>query len=97
LYAAFKILEDKRFNNIDVFSFKNLFNACIKNTLYGKYSKLTNLEVIVDSLEKKELNPSMRDLITKILDNMETIKWEIMNNSFKVLESIINMHVEYNY
>ena len=97
LYAAFKILEDKRFDNIDVFSFRNLFNACIKNTLYGKYSKLTNLEVIVDSLEKKDLNPTMRDLITKILDNMETIKWEIMNNSFKVLESIINMHVEYNY
>ena len=36
LYTAFKILEDKRFNNIDIFSFKNLFNVTVKNTYYGK-------------------------------------------------------------
>jgi len=53
LCTAFKILEDKRFNNIDFTSFKNLFVASIGNKDYGKYSKINNLEIIIDSLEKK--------------------------------------------
>lgn len=87
--TAFKFLEDKRFNNIDVFSFQKLFNACIKNTYYGKYSKLNNLEVIVNNLEKKELMPSMKRLIEDINKNMEIIKSEIMNNKSVSLENII--------
>ena len=34
LCTAFKLLEDKRFNDIDVFSFKNLINVTIKNDYY---------------------------------------------------------------
>jgi ankyrin repeat protein len=93
LCTAFKILEDKRFNDIDVFSFKNLFNVCIKNTYYGKYSKLNNLEIIVENLEKKELNPGMKNLVENISNNMEAIKEDIMNNKSNILESIINSHL----
>lgn len=87
--TAFKVLEDKRFNNIDIFSFNKLITACIKNTYYGKYSKLNNLEVIVNNLEKKELIPSMKKVIDDINRNMDIIKNEIMNNTSNSLESII--------
>lgn len=92
--AAFKILEDKRFNNISVLSFRNLCYASIKNVYYGKYSKLNNLEIIVESLEKKELVPSMQILVDKINDNLEEIKNEIMDDGFSVLESIIETSLE---
>lgn len=88
--AAFKILEDKRFNNISILSFKKLCRASIKNVYYGKYSKLNNLEVIVESLEKKDLVPSMQNLVNKINENLEEIKNEIMDNGYSVLESIID-------
>lgn len=86
---AFKILEDKRFNSISVLSFRNLCYASIKNVYYGKYSKLNNLEIIVESLEKKELVPSMQILVDKINENLEEIKNEIMDNGYSVLENII--------
>ncbi len=92
--AAFKILEDKRFNNINILSFKKLCHASIKNVYYGKYSKLNNLEVIVENLEKKELAPSMQNLINKINENLDTIKKEIMDNGYSVLESIIEDSLE---
>ena len=87
--AAFKILEDKRFNNISILSFKRLCHASIKNVYYGKYSKLNNLEVIVESLEKKDLVPSMKNLVDKINENLDELKNEIMNNGYSVLENII--------
>ena len=92
LCTAFKILEDKRFNSIDIFSFKNLCNATIRNKDYGKYSKITNLEIIVENLCKKELDSSLRKLIDNICINMEAIKRDIMNNSSRILESIINSY-----
>ena len=94
IYTAFKFLEDKRFNNIDVLSFKNLYTVCIKNTYYGIYSKLNNLEVIVDSLKKKDLVPSMECLIERIDDNMDAIKGEIMRNNSSLLEEMINYSLE---
>ncbi len=90
LYTAFKILEDKRFNDIDVLSFKNLFNVSIKNKLYGKYSMINNLEIIVENLEKKELDTGMQNLIGMIEDNMVAIKRDFMKNHTALLESIIN-------
>lgn len=90
LCTAFKILEDKRFNDITVSSFKNLVNASIKNTLYGKYSKITNLEIIVENMEKKELAPNMRELVNLIHNNIDDIKKDILNNRFNLLESIVN-------
>lgn len=90
LCTAFKIFEDKRFNDITVSSFKNLVNASIKNTLYGKYSKITNLEIIVENMEKKELTPNMRELVNLIHNNIDDIKKDILNNRFGLLESIVN-------
>lgn len=93
--AAFKILEDKRFNNISILSFKRLCHASITNVYYGKYSKLNNLEVIVENLEKKDLVPSMKNLINKIVENLEEIKQDIIdNNGFSVLENIIDLSLE---
>ena len=94
MMTAFKILEDKRFNNISVLSFKRLCHASIKNVYYGKYSKLNNLEVIVGSLEKKELVPSMQNLVNKINDNLDEIKSELTGNSYSVLEGIIDSSLE---
>ena len=93
--TAFKILEDKRFNNIDVSSFRKLCNACINNVYYGKYSKLNNLDVIVESLEKKELIPSMRELISRIIDHLDEIKNALVKkNGFATLEQIIDSSIE---
>lgn len=92
LCTAFKLLEDKRFNEIDFSSFKNLFMASIENKDYGKYSKINNLEIIVDSLEKKDLSEAMRDLINCIIENLDRIKNDIMNNRYYTIESIINYY-----
>ena len=92
LCTAFKLLEDKRFNEIDYSSFKNLFMTSIENKDYGKYSKITNLEIIVDSLEKKDLSETMRDLINCIIENLDRIKNDIMNNRSYTIDSIISCY-----
>ena len=73
IYTTVKILEDSRFNNIDVVSFKHLYDTYIKSNKYGKYSKLTNLEVIVNNLTEKSLLPRMEKLIEFIKTNFEII------------------------
>ena len=90
LCTAFKLLEDRRFNEIDFSSFMNLIMTSIENKYYGKYSKLNNLEIIVDSLEKKELEGTMKDLINNIIDNLDSIKIDIMHNRNYTMESIIS-------
>lgn len=95
LYTSMKILEDWRFNSIDITSFKKLYNAYIKNSYYGKYSKLNNLEVIVDKLgKKKQLLPGMRALLNSILSNMELIKNDLLVNKSSNLECIIDSYME---
>ncbi len=89
LSTAFKILEDKRFDNIDILSFKNLLNVTLKNKLYGKYSKIMNLTIIVSNLEKKNLDIKVKELVETIRKNMEAIKNDIMNNRLFLLESIV--------
>ena len=90
IYTTLKILEDERFNNIDVVSFKKLFNAYIKSSYYGKYSKLSNLKIIIGSLSKKDvLLPNMKQLLDEIKDNMDQIKTEIMSNKSKSIEKLI--------
>ena len=80
IYTTVKILEDSRFNNIDVVSFKHLYDTYIKSNIYGKYSKLTNLEVIVNNLTEKSLLPRMEKLIEFIKTNFEIIKQEVLNS-----------------
>ncbi len=90
IYTAFKILEDKRFNDIDLATFRKLCNVCVKNSTYGKYSRLNNLEVIIENLGKKELTDDMKKLVDVLNENMDIIKVDILRNRSSVLEDIIN-------
>lgn len=94
MYTTMKILEDKRFNNIDVVSFKNLFNTYIETNKYGKYAKVNNLEIIIDSLDEKSLMPTMQRLINIIKENIEYIKEQIMNNKTIGIKTMIDNAVQ---
>ena len=90
LYTSIKILEDERFNSIDVYSFKHLYEAYIKSSNYGKYSKLSNLEIILDNLEDKKLLPRMQNLLNLIKKNKENIKNDFNVSKTDLLDNIIN-------
>ena len=89
IYTTIKILEDERFNNIDLVSFKNLYEKYVKSNDYGVYSKVNNLEVILDNLSYKELLPKVEVLIHMITSNIEKIKKEVFNHELKSLDIII--------
>lgn len=89
-----KILEDERFNNIDLVSFKNLYEKYIKSNNYGMYSKLNNLEIIMDNLVNKELLPKVQTLVDSIINNIDYIKKAVVNNETKVLDNMINSALE---
>ena len=89
IYTTMKILEDSRFNNIDIVSFKHLYDTYIKSKNYGKYSKIMNLEIILDSLEEKKLLPNMERLVKYLHDNFESFKEAIFNNKSSYLDNII--------
>lgn len=91
LYTTIKILENKRFNSIDVYSFKNLYETYIKSNNYGKYSKLSNLEVILDNLETKRLLPRMEKLINLIQKNIDVIKDDFNLSKTEQIDNIINL------
>lgn len=91
IYTTIKVLEDNRFNMIDIFSFKKIYETYIKSSYYGKYSKMNNLIIIIDNLDKKQgLVPTMKELVHEVKNNMDIIKKEIMKNKSKYLEAIIN-------
>ncbi len=90
LCTALKVLEDKRFNSIDIDSFKNLCNRFIKNRDYGKYTKINTLEIIVENFEKKDLEPKIANLVEEISLNMDKLKNDIMNNDSKLLDSLLD-------
>lgn len=96
IYTTVKILEDERFTNIDVLSFKNLYETYVKSDNYGKYTKLTNLEIIVGSLEDKKLVPKMNQLMSFISNNLDIIKEEVLNNHMVKMDSMINFLLEEN-
>lgn len=91
LYTTSKILNDERFTNINLYSFKNFYEAYIKNNMYGTYSKLNNFSLILESLEKqKELLPNMSKLMNLIKINKEDIEKDFYNLKTNNLENIIN-------
>lgn len=90
IYTSIKILEDERFNDIDILSFRNLCNTYIKSKKYGQYSKITNFETIVENLDKKKLLPRMEELLELLKINFEVIINELKSNSVKSLDKIIN-------
>ncbi len=89
IYTTIKILEDERFNNIDLVSFKNLYEKYIKNDNYGTYSKMNNLEVIVDNLKDKELLPKLTKIINSITNNFEEVKKLVKTGDIKTLDNMI--------
>ena len=98
LCTTLKLIEDKRFNNIDIVSFINLYNTFIKNENFGKYAKLMNLETVINELSKKSrLLPSMQELVRNIRKNFEIIKNELMSNKMTYIDAIMhNVLVEVN-
>lgn len=94
IYTTVKILEDRRFNNIDIVSFKNLYDTYIKSNNYGKYTKLTNLEMIVGSLEEKTLLPRMEKIVQFIQNNFDLVKEELFSNKSGYLDELLNDMLE---
>lgn len=92
LCTAIKIMEDKRFTSIDVDTFKSFCKSLIHSREYGKYTKINTLVVVVENLEKKDLDPNVQDLVENISDNMDCIKRDILNNDSRLLESLINSY-----
>lgn len=90
IYTTVKILEDKRFNNIDIVSFKNLYETYIETNKYGKYTRLSNLETIIESLDEKALMPNMQRLINLIKENFEYIKERLISNKTSGINDYIN-------
>ena len=90
LCTTLKLLEDKRFNNIDLVSFNNLYNTFIKSDNFGKYTKLTNLESIVNQLSKKaKLLPKVKEIVDLVKKNYDIIKNELMNNKLTFMDNIV--------
>ncbi len=93
LYTTIKILSDERFNSIDIYSFKNLYETYIKSNNYGKYSKLSNLETILDNLENKKLLPRMKRLVNLIYKNLDSIKDDFYEQKTEKIDNLINTFV----
>ena len=90
LCTTLKLLEDKRFNNIDLVSFNNLYNTFIKSDDFGKYTKLNNLETIVKELSKKQrLLPKVKEIVELVKKNFDIIKNELMNNKLTFMDNIV--------
>ncbi len=90
LAYAFKIIKDERFDSIDIISFKKLFSICIDKD-YGKYSIISNLEIIITSLENKNLNDAISKIINDLKRNFYLIKEEILNNKNNILKMIVGI------
>ena len=90
LYTSIKILEQERFNSIDVYSFKKMYDTYIKSNNYGKYSKLSNLEIIIDNMENKSLVPKLRKLLYLIQNNKITIEKEFNLSKTSLIDKLIN-------
>ena len=89
IYTTIEILKDKRFNNIDLVSFKNLYEKYVKSEEYGAYSKMTNLEAIISSLKNKPLLPKLNKIIEELTNNLDKIKEKLKQGDMKTLDDMI--------
>lgn len=94
IYTTAKILAYKRFNNINLASFMNLYETYIKSSNYGKYSKLNNFSLIVDNLDNKDLGKTMTKLMKLIKVNKEIIENDFFMSKTENLDIIINRIVD---
>ncbi len=96
LYTTSKIIIDKRFENIDLFSFKNLFETYIKSNNYGIYSKVSNFKLIYNSLNVKRLLPGMERLFSLIKKYYKDIMKELLNSNTSKLDYLIDYVIKSN-
>ena len=89
IYTTIEILKDKRFNNIDLVSFKNLYEKYVKSEEYGAYSKMTNLEAIISSLKNKPLLPKLNNIIEELTNDLDEIKKKLKQGDMKTLDDMI--------
>ena len=94
IYTVIKILSDNRFNSIGLYSFKKLYEAYIKSSNYGTYSKLNNYVLIFDNLKRKSLMPSMNKLLKILKSKEKTIIKDLGEAKLDNLEQIINNAIE---
>ncbi len=87
--TIFNILEDERFSEVGVLSFMNLYKKFIKTKEYGIYSKVSNIELIIDSLEDKEVAPKVKDVIKYFKENFDEIKENVFSNKTKELDKYV--------
>lgn len=85
-FITSKILEDSRFNEVGVLSFKHFYDTYVKSNTYGKYSKISNLEMIISYLIDKEVSPKVKQIISYLKDNFDVIKEEVENNKTKSMD-----------
>ena len=85
-YITSKILSDNRFNEVGVMSFKKYYDAYVKNSAYGKYTKICNLELIVGNLSIKDVSPKVKQIVNYFKDNFDIIKEELQNNKMKKID-----------
>ena len=90
LYTTIKILEQDNFQTIDIYSFKKLYDTYIKSDNYGAYSKLSNLEVILDNIENKRLVPKVRKLVYLIENNKRVIENDFNKSKTSIIDNLIN-------
>ena len=90
IYTTAKILEDDRFDNIGILSFKRLYDAYINTNHCGKYTKLNNLEMIIENLENKKIAPKVKEIINNVKENYDIIREEFFNNKTDSIDNIIN-------
>ncbi len=94
IYTTAKILSDRRFNNINMVSFKNLYDTYIKSNNYGKYSKIDNLTLIVNNLQRKNLNDNLALLMRLFRRNRKVIYEEITNSDTSRMDFLIDYVVK---
>lgn len=94
IYTAVKILKDKRFNNIDLMSFKTLYEKYVKDEKYGIYSKMTNLEVIIDNLKDRQLLPRLNKVIDTLSNDLDDIKKSLKQGNIQTLDNMIYSGIE---
>ena len=87
-YVSTKIIEDERFNNINIFEFLKFYETYIDTNEYGKYSKINMIESIL-TMDGRYVNTRMQELLNHLKDNVKTIKKDIENDDYNLLKSII--------
>ena len=87
-YVSTKIIEDERFNDINIFEFLKFYETYIDTNEYGKYSKINMIESIL-TMDGRYVNTRMQELLNHLKDNVKNIKKDIENDDYNLLKSII--------